>query len=105
MGEPPLTIPNVPNVFDALSTTSAQSSAGGPSSDGFVGMLSQALGTVSSDQAAATSAENAVAKGDPNASMASALVLSDRAELGWNAVVAVRNEVTAAYQSIMNMTI
>jgi flagellar hook-basal body complex protein FliE len=71
----------------------------------FLSTISQALGATSQDQAAASDAENGVAAGKPGASMASALVLSDRAELAWNAVVAVRNEVVSAYQSVMNMTI
>lgn len=83
---------------DQLSTTGAQQGD-------FLSTISHALGVVSQDQAAATGAENAVATGKPGASVASALVLSDRAELGWNAVVAVRNEVVSAYQGIMNMQI
>ena len=60
---------------------------------------------VSADQATAVKAEDAVAAGAPGASMATALVLSDKAETAWNAVVAVRNEVVAAYQTLTNMQI
>ncbi|MGH7057888.1 MAG: flagellar hook-basal body complex protein FliE, partial [Acetobacteraceae bacterium] len=67
--------------------------------------LQRALNDVSRSQEAATAAENAVAAGKPGASMSTALVLSDRAEIGWNAVVAVRNEVVSAYQTMMNMQI
>lgn len=71
----------------------------------FLETLQHALTAVSQNQSAASAAEEAVASGTPGASTASALVLSDRAELGFNAVVAVRNEVVAAYQTIMNMQI
>ncbi len=86
----------------------AESGAGAsPSGDarGFGATLRQALADVSQSQATATAAENAVAAGEPGASMSTALVLSDRAEIGWNAVVAVRNEVVSAYQTMMNMQI
>jgi flagellar hook-basal body complex protein FliE len=72
---------------------------------GFGATLQQALADVSQSQTAATSAENAVASGEPGASTSTALVLSDRAEIGWNAVVAVRNEVVSAYQTMTNMQI
>jgi flagellar hook-basal body complex protein FliE len=53
----------------------------------------------------ANNAEQAVASGAAGASMSSALVLSDRAEIGFNATVAVRNELVSAYQTVMNMQI
>jgi flagellar hook-basal body complex protein FliE len=72
---------------------------------GFGATLQQALTDVSQSQAAASSAENAVASGESGASTSTALVLSDRAEIGWNALVAVRNEVVSAYQTMTNMQI
>ena len=71
----------------------------------FTGTLQHALVAVSQSQTAAHAAEHAVAADAPGASMATALVLSDKAEVNWNATVAVRNEVVSAYQSIMNMQI
>ncbi len=73
--------------------------------DGFAKTLQQALTDVSQSQTAATRAENAVASDQPGASASAALVLSDQAEIGWNAVVAVRNEVVSAYQTMVNMQI
>jgi len=77
------------------------------STDGssFLGTVHAALNAVSEAQHVATSAETAVAEGKPGASQATALVLSDRAELGWTGVVAVRNEVVSAYQTLTNMQI
>lgn len=66
-------------------------------------MINGALQSVSSAQSTATTAEASYAAGLPGASLGHALVSSDRAEIAWNATVAVRNEVVSAYQSIMNM--
>lgn len=71
----------------------------------FLDTIHSALAAVSGAQEDATSAEGAVAAGKPGASQATALVLSDRAELGWTSVVAVRNEVVSAYQTLSNMQI
>ncbi|MEX1663285.1 flagellar hook-basal body complex protein FliE [Thioclava sp. 15-R06ZXC-3] len=77
----------------------------GASGASFLKTVESALNAVSDAQSSATSAENAVAAGKPGASQATALVLSDRAEIGWNGVVAVRNEVVSAYQTLSNMQI
>lgn len=84
--------------------------AAGPQSPGaaavpgnFFDMVSGALGDVSATQNAATMAEAGYAAAAPGATLGKALVASDRAEVAWNATVAVRNEVVSAYQSIMNM--
>ncbi|HUC18047.1 MAG TPA: flagellar hook-basal body complex protein FliE [Acetobacteraceae bacterium] len=73
--------------------------------DGFGKTLQKALSNVSQSQSMATVAEDAVASGKPGASASTALVLSDQAEIGWNAVVAVRNEMVSAYQTMVNMQI
>jgi flagellar hook-basal body complex protein FliE len=78
--------------------------AGTPSSgQNFLSLVNEALQDVSSTQAAAASAQAGVAAGVPGATISKALVASDRAEVAWNATVAVRNEIVSAYQSIMNM--
>lgn len=92
-------------VSSATAPTSPTPSKNFKVDDKFLSTLQGALTEVSGNQAAATEAENAVAAGVPGASMATALVLSDKAEIGWNAVVAVRNEVVSAYQTLSNMQI
>ncbi len=83
----------------------AQPAGSGASGTGqsFLGLVNSALENVSAVQSAATSAEAGYAAAVPGATLGKALVASDRAEVAWNATVAVRNEVVAAYQSIMNM--
>jgi len=76
------------------------STASAPS---FLGLINSALQDVSATQAAADTAQAGYAAGVPGASISKALVASDRAEVAWNATVAVRNEIVSAYQSIMNM--
>ncbi len=71
----------------------------------FLATIHAALDAVSQAQNSASAAETAVAAGKPGASQASALILSDRAELGWTGVVAVRNEIVSAYQTLTNMQI
>ncbi|TMV87880.1 flagellar hook-basal body complex protein FliE [Thioclava sp. BHET1] len=74
-------------------------------SSSFLDTIHAALASVSAAQGAAAASESAVAAGTPGASQATALVLSDRAELGWTGVVAVRNEIVSAYQTLSNMQI
>lgn len=69
----------------------------------FLGLVSDALQGVSAQQSSAASAEAGYAAGVPGATLGKALVASDRAEVAWNATVAVRNEVVSAYQAVMNM--
>jgi flagellar hook-basal body complex protein FliE len=70
---------------------------------GFLDTLNQALHSVSAAQGEAAVAEAGFSAGVPGATLAKALVASDRATVAWNATVAVRNELVSAYQSVMNM--
>jgi flagellar hook-basal body complex protein FliE len=86
-------------VGGAGSQAAPSAAAGG----NFLDMVNRALQGVSSAQQGAASAEAAYSVGAPGATLGKTLVASDRAEVAWNATVAVRNEVVSAYQSIMNM--
>jgi flagellar hook-basal body complex protein FliE len=95
-----MTSPVLSTILNGISETAKPPAAVGGN---FLSMIDSALQSVSSAQSAATSAEASYAAGLPGASLGTALVSSDRAEIAWNATVAVRNEVVSAYQSIMNM--
>lgn len=95
------TLPTMPT----LATSPIPAEDAGVTASSFLGTVNHALNAVSDTQSRAGQAENAVAEGKPGASQATALVLSDRAELGWSGVVAVRNEVVSAYQTLANMQI
>jgi flagellar hook-basal body complex protein FliE len=91
----------------AISATSSLAGAGASSAasqpGNFLSLVSDALQGVSAQQSSAASAEAGYAAGVPGATLGKALVASDRAEVAWNATVAVRNEVVSAYQAVMNM--
>ncbi|MBU6396827.1 MAG: flagellar hook-basal body complex protein FliE [Rhodospirillales bacterium] len=91
----------------ALSTASGLTGGSASSASAqpghFLSLISDALQGVSAQQASAASAEAGYAAGVPGATLGKALVASDRAEVAWNATVAVRNEVVSAYQAVMNM--
>jgi flagellar hook-basal body complex protein FliE len=87
----------------ALSGLAAGTGASPNLGSSFVDMIDSALRGVSDTQASASTAEANYASGVPGASLGKALVASDRAEVAWNATVAVRNEVVSAYQSVMSM--
>jgi flagellar hook-basal body complex protein FliE len=92
-----------PASLAGFASDAAAPSAGGTAAPGFLDMVDAALRGVSTTQASASAAESSYAVGAPGATLGNAVVASDRAEVDWNATVAVRNEVVSAYQSIMNM--
>ena len=87
----------------AAGQAAAGAAAGDATQPGFGAMLNQALQNVSAAQDQASTTEAGFAAGVPGDTLAKSLVASDRAEVAWNATVAVRNEAVAAYQTIMNM--
>ncbi|GAN80044.1 flagellar hook-basal body complex protein FliE [Acidocella aminolytica] len=87
----------------ASSLVGGSSGASAPKPGQFLSLVADALQGVSAQQSAATSAEAGYAAGVPGATLGKALVANDRAEVAWNATVAVRNEVVSAYQAVMNM--
>lgn len=89
-----------PSAFNGGVAPSALQAAGGGN---FLDMVDSALRGVSNAQGTAASAEAGFATGAPGGTLGNALVASDRAEVEWNATVAVRNEVVSAYQSVMSM--
>ena len=82
----------------APSTTNPASPQGN-----FLDLINTALQNVSATQGSAATAEAGFTAGVPGATHGKAVVANDRAQVAWNATVAVRNEVVSAYQSIMNM--
>ncbi len=96
----PATLPNLPNNIAGGVSQDAGADAPGAS---FAAMVDSALRGVSAAQDNAASAEQNYASGVPGASLGQAVVSSDRAEIAWNAMVAVRNEAVSAYASVMNM--
>lgn len=98
-------IPALPALNAALASTDslAAPTPNTPEPGHFLSLVGNALHDVSAQQASANKAEASYAAGVPGATLSTALVASDRANIAWNATVAVRNEVVSAYQAIMNM--
>ena len=98
-----MTIAPITQALGTLATDGVQPAQGSGSAGSFLDMVNSALQGVSSAQSQASTAEAAFAVGAPGATLGQAVVASDRAEVEWNATVAVRNEVVSAYSSVMNM--
>lgn len=98
-------IPAIPALNAAIATTNSVGSSTNPAPEPghFLSLVADALHNVSTQEINANTAEASYAAGVPGATLSKALVASDRANIAWNATVAVRNEVVSAYQTIMNM--
>ena len=86
-----------------FSDAGGASAASSPGSGNFLSLVDSALRSVTDTQNAAAAAESGYTVGASGATLGNALVASDKAEVAWNATVAVRNEVVSAYQSVMSM--
>jgi flagellar hook-basal body complex protein FliE len=98
-----MTVSALSSVQSLLGGGGSAASTPSAGSDDFLGLVDSALRGVSDKQNAAAAAESGYTVGAPGATLGTALVASDRAEVAWNATVAVRNEVVSAYQSVMSM--
>ena len=84
--------------------------AGGPSgpssNDGaFQSLFASALGQVNDLTQQADAMKVQYEMGDPDVSLADVMVAGQKATLGFEATVRVRNKVVQAYQDIMNMPV
>ena len=72
---------------------------------GFHKALSQALGAVSKSQNDATAMQREVSLDNPTVSLEQTMVAMQKAQIGFQGVLAVRNRLVQAYSEIMNMQI
>ncbi len=93
----------LPALSSAATAASSPAKGAAAPSGNFLDLINTALQNVSATQGAAATAQAGFITGAPGATLGQALVANDRAQVAWNATVAVRNEVVSAYQSIMNM--
>jgi len=75
---------------------------GGPS---FGDAMSQALKSVSASQAESEHLQRQVQMDNPTVSLEETMIAMNRANLGFTAVVQVRNRLVQAYSDIMNMQV
>jgi len=71
----------------------------------FGNVLTQALRNVSQTQNHATHMQRAVQLGDPSVSLEQTMVTMQKAQIGFQATLQVRNRLVQAYSDIMNMQV
>ncbi len=72
---------------------------------GFQQALTQALGSVSKDYKQAAALQREVQLDNPNVSIEQTMVAMQKAQLGFQATLQVRNRMVQAYSDIMNMQV
>jgi flagellar hook-basal body complex protein FliE len=72
---------------------------------GFQQVLTQALGAVSQAQNDATAMQREVQMDNPSVSLEQTMVAMQKAQVGFQATLAVRNRLVQAYSDIMNMQV
>lgn len=80
----------------------AVSPAGG---DSFSSLLTKAVGQVNDLQQNSAQLKTRLELGDPNVDLTQVMLASQKASLGFNATLQVRNRLVQAYQDIMNMPV
>ncbi|MBV8604959.1 MAG: flagellar hook-basal body complex protein FliE [Pelomonas sp.] len=92
-------------------TSPANGAAGGTSGTGatsgssFGTAMADALKNVSDAQNQASDMSRAVQLDDPNVSLESTMVAIQKAQIGFQAAIQVRNRLVSAYSDIMNMQV
>ncbi len=82
----------------------AQAAEGGASAD-FARTLQQSLQQVNDTQQKSAELATAFQLGDPQVSLSQVMLAGQKASLGFEATVQVRNKLLSAYQEIMNMQV
>lgn len=77
----------------------------GVESAGFSAALSQALQSVSATQNQAVEMQRQVQLDNPNVSLEETMVAMQKAQIGFQATLQVRNRLVQAYSDIMNMSV
>lgn len=96
-------VPEVNHVaLDVKDTVTQVNQAQAPA---FNELFAQAIDSVNTLQHQAGALSNAYAMGDESVDIADVMIASEKAKVGFQATVQVRNKVVEAYQEIMNMAI
>jgi flagellar hook-basal body complex protein FliE len=92
-------------VRPGLTPLQDKAKVGGASSGGFQGALKDALGSVSATQNEATRLQREVQLENPKVSLEETMVAIQKAQIGFQATLHVRNRMVQAYTDIMNMQV
>ena len=71
----------------------------------FSSLMSSAVNQVNETQQAAGKLKTAFEMGDPNVSLADAMIASQKATVAFQATLQVRNKLVSAYEEIMRMSV
>lgn len=71
----------------------------------FSGLMKSAVDQVNETQQAAGKLKTAFEMGDPNVSLADAMIASQKASVAFQATLQVRNKLVAAYEEVMRMSV
>jgi len=88
-----------------LATGLGNANVGGKQSDSFSGALSNALQSVSATQKEAARLQHEVQLENPKVSLEETMVAMQKAQIGFQATLHVRNRMVQAYTDIMNMQV
>ncbi|MDH5358590.1 MAG: flagellar hook-basal body complex protein FliE [Gammaproteobacteria bacterium] len=83
----------------------ANPQSGGTSNVDFSGLMKSAIDQVNQTQQAAGKAKTAFEMGDPNVSLADAMIASQKASVAFEATLQVRNKLVKAYEEVMRMSV
>jgi flagellar hook-basal body complex protein FliE len=92
-------------VRPGLASKMGASAAAGAADSGFSGTLKSALQSVSQAQNEATRLQQAMQMENPTVSLEQTMVAIQKAQIGFQATVHVRNRMVQAYTDIMNMQV
>jgi flagellar hook-basal body complex protein FliE len=87
---------------DGMPRTDAVS---GSSGGGFQAAMSDALKSASAEQLSAQRLQREFTLGNPTVSLEESVIAQEKAKIGFQAVLAVRNRLVSAYSEIMNMQV
>jgi len=79
--------------------------AAAPAEGGFKAAMAQALTEVSSNQLQSGRMQRELTLGNPSVSLEETMIAQQKAQIGFQAVLAVRNRLVSAYSEIMNMQV
>lgn len=95
-----------PSATAATATTAASAAAAAPGTGGaFAAALGDALKDVSRSQSAATDLQRRFQAGVEGVSLEETMIAMQKAQIGFQAALAVRNRLVSAYTDIMNMQV
>lgn len=93
------------SALNRISSSARGASSSGVQDSGFANTLKSALGSVSSSQKEAQVLQREVQLENPNVSIEETMIAMQKAQLGFQATLHVRNRMVQAYTDIMNMQV